>query len=132
MRSRGRVNRHRQRPTDTRRNVFEEAAGVSRYKVRKVDAQRKLERVAQNLLRLTDIVTEVESQLTALRTQAAKAAKFREYSQELRQWRVGSAADDYRAHGLRLETIAVQRRQMQVEIDNAAALALECEPPQSG
>ena len=55
---------------EDRRRLFEEAAGVSRYKAKKVEAERKLERVAQNLLRLTDIVQEVEGQLTALRSQA--------------------------------------------------------------
>ena len=128
----GRVDQLLQATNLARRSVFEEAAGVSRFKARKVDAQRKLERVAQNLLRLTDIVTEVESQLVALRSQAAKAAKFREYSQELRQLRIGSAADDFRAHTARLTSIDDQRRQLQVEIDQAAAAALECETRQAG
>lgn len=128
----GRVDQLLQATNLARRTVFEEAAGVSRFKARKVDAQRKLERVAQNLLRLTDIVTEVESQLNALRSQAAKAAKFREYTQELRQLRIGSAADDYRDQTARLETIDAQRGQMQVEIDAAAAEAFECETQQSG
>ena len=128
----GRVDQLLQATNIARRTVFEEAAGVSRFKARKVDAQRKLERVAQNLLRLTDIVTEVESQLNALRSQAAKAAKFREYSQELRQLRIGSAADDYRGHSARLTAIDSDRQQMQVEIDAAAAVAFECETQQSG
>lgn len=128
----GRVDQLLQATNLARRNVFEEAAGVSRFKARKVDAQRKLERVAQNLLRLTDIVSEVESQLSALRSQAAKAAKFREYSHELRQLRIGSAADDYRGHSLRLSAIDDQRQQIQVEIDASAALAFECETQQSG
>jgi chromosome segregation protein len=128
----GRVDQLLQATNIARRTVFEEAAGVSRFKARKVDAQRKLERVAQNLLRLTDIVTEVESQLTALRSQAAKAAKFREFTQELRQLRIGSAADDYRGHSARLTAIDAERQQMQVEIDAAAAVAFECETQQAG
>ena len=128
----GRVDQLLQATNLARRSVFEEAAGVSRFKARKVDAQRKLERVAQNLLRLTDIVKEVESQLHALRSQAAKAAKFREYSHELRHLRIGSAADDYRGFSARLESIDVQRRQLQVEIDASAAEAFECETQQSG
>jgi chromosome segregation protein len=127
----GRVDQLLQATNLARRSVFEEAAGVSRFKARKVDAQRKLERVGQNLLRLTDIVAEVESQLTALRSQAAKAARFREYSQELRQLRIGSAADDYREHRTRLESIDAQRRQLQVAIDTGAKEALECESQQS-
>jgi chromosome segregation protein len=92
----GRVDQILQANPTNRRAVFEEAAGVSRYKSRKIDAQRKLERVGQNLLRLTDIVDEVEARLTATRNQAAKAAKYREISQELQTWWHGLAADDYR------------------------------------
>jgi chromosome segregation protein len=92
----GRVDQILQANPTTRRVVFEEAAGISRYKSRKVDAERKLEKVAQNLLRLTDIVDEVEAQLTATRSQASKAAKYRELSQELKELWTGLAADDWR------------------------------------
>src|SRR6516225_7997879 len=112
----GRVDQLLQATNVNRRIVFEEAAGVSRFKVRKIDAQRKLERVAQNLLRLTDIVKEVESQLMALRSQAAKAAKYREYTQELRHLRIGSAADDYRSLSARLEENDAQQKALETEI----------------
>ena len=46
-----------------RRLIFEEAAGISRFKAKKIEAQRRLERVEQNLLRLSDIVEEVENRL---------------------------------------------------------------------
>src|SRR5262245_15221677 len=122
----GRVDQLLQATNIARRTVFEEAAGISRFKARKVDAQRKLERVAQNLLRLTDIVSEVQTQLNALRSQAAKAAKFREYSQELRQLRLSAAADDYRDLGLRLETIEETLRKLAAEIEEARREAEEC------
>jgi chromosome segregation protein len=92
----GRVDQILQANPSARRTVFEEAAGISRFKSRRVEAQRKLERVAQNLQRLTDIVDEVEGRLNATRSQAAKAVKFREVSTELQQWWVGLATDDYR------------------------------------
>lgn len=91
----GRVDQILQGNSTTRRGVFEEAAGISRFKARKVDAQRKLERVAQNLERLTDIVDEVEAQLNSTRSQASKAAKFHEVSTSLRKWWLGLAADDH-------------------------------------
>jgi chromosome segregation protein len=128
----GRVDQLLQATNVNRRIVFEEAAGISRYKVRKVDAQRKLERVAQNLLRLTDIVKEVESQLNALRSQAAKAAKFREYSQELRHLRIGSAADDFRAINVRLQGNDQKRQNLELEIAACSADAYECETQQAG
>jgi chromosome segregation protein len=92
----GRVDQILQANPTSRRAVFEEAAGISRFKSRKVEAQRKLERVAQNLERLTDIVDEVEAQLNSTRSQAAKAAKYREVSIGLKQWWFGLAADDFR------------------------------------
>ena len=91
----GRVDQILQGNSNSRRSVFEEAAGISRFKARKVDAQRKLERVAQNLERLTDIVDEVEAQLNSTRSQASKAAKFHEVSTSLKKWWLGLAADDY-------------------------------------
>ena len=92
----GRVDQILQANAATRRVVFEEAAGISRYKSRKVEAERKLERVGQNIQRLTDIVDEVEAQLNSTRSQASKAAKYREVSTELRKLWMGMAADDWR------------------------------------
>ena len=74
----GRVDQILQANVSARRMVFEEAAGISRFKSRKVDAERKLERVDQNVSRLTDIVDEVEAQLNTIRSQAVKAAKYRQ------------------------------------------------------
>ena len=99
----GRVDQILQANATSRRLVFEEAAGISRYKSRKNEAIRKLERVDQNLLRLTDIVDEVEAQVNSLRSQAAKAAKYREISEELRELWLGLAADDFRRMSTELE-----------------------------
>jgi chromosome segregation protein len=101
----GRVDQILQANPTTRRVVFEEAAGISRYRNRKVDAERKLERVAQNLARLTDIVREVESQLHATRSQASKAARYRDLSRELRELWTGLAADDYRQLSVQLSEL---------------------------
>ncbi len=101
----GRVDKILQTNPTARRMVFEEAAGISRYKLRKTESLRKLDRVAQNLLRLTDIVDEVEAQLTSIRTQASKAAKYRALSEELRTWWTGLAADDYRHLTIKLKAI---------------------------
>jgi chromosome segregation protein len=61
---------------DERRFFIEEAAGVTRYKQRKDEALRKLDATQQNLLRLNDIISEVERQMNGLRRQAAKAEVF--------------------------------------------------------
>jgi chromosome segregation protein len=99
----GRVDQILQANATTRRAIFEEAAGISRYKARRTEAIRKLDRVEQNLLRLTDIVEEVESQLNSIRNQATKAARFRETSTQLREWWIGLAADDFRHNAAQLE-----------------------------
>ncbi len=101
----GRVDQILQSNASARRQVFEEAAGVSRYKLRKEEATRKLERVEQNLVRLRDIVDEVESQLNTTRSQASKAAKYREVSSELREWWFGLAADDHRHLSVQLQVV---------------------------
>lgn len=71
-----------------RRAIFEEAAGIMKYKVRKIEAERKLESTKQNLLRIEDIVIELESQLEPLRDQAEKARKYLELSSELKELEV--------------------------------------------
>ena len=92
----GRVDQILQSNPAARRLVFEEAAGIYRFKSKRVEAQRKIERIDQNLQRLTDIVDEVEAQLNSTRSQASKAAKYREISTELKALWTGVAADDAR------------------------------------
>ncbi|MCA8987792.1 MAG: AAA family ATPase, partial [Planctomycetaceae bacterium] len=92
----GRVGQVLQGNASTRRVLFDEAAGISKFKSRRDDATTKLERVSQNLLRLTDIVDEVESQLNACRSRAGKAAKYRELAVQYDAVRLGLAADDVR------------------------------------
>ena len=70
--------------SEDRREIFEEAAGISRYRYRKTEAERKLAHTEENLLRLRDIVTELEDRVEPLRIQAEKAEKFIEYSAEKR------------------------------------------------
>ncbi len=60
-----------------RRVIFEEAAGISRFKLRKLEALRRLERVDQNLLRLSDIIDEVDSRLRTVRARPARPAATR-------------------------------------------------------
>lgn len=69
---------------EDRREIFEEAAGISRYRYRKIDAERKLKNTEDNLLRLRDIVTELEERVEPLHKQSDKAKKFLEYSDEKR------------------------------------------------
>ncbi len=67
-----------------RREIFEEAAGISKFRHRKEDAERKLERTEENLLRINDKIAELELQVEPLREQAEKAKKYLVLRDELR------------------------------------------------
>ncbi|MFN0196783.1 MAG: chromosome segregation protein SMC [Planctomycetaceae bacterium] len=113
----GRVDQILQANASTRRVVFEEAAGISRYKLRKVETLRKLERVAQNVLRLTDIVDEVEAQVNSAKTQAAKALKYREVEIELRELWFGLAADDARTLTAQMSVVQETLKQDEAQLE---------------
>ncbi|WP_319408973.1 chromosome segregation protein SMC [uncultured Desulfosarcina sp.] len=70
---------------DERRVFIEEAAGVTRYKMRKTEALRKLNATNQNLLRVKDIITEIDRQMAGLKRQAQKAERFKSLKAEARQ-----------------------------------------------
>ena len=70
--------------SEDRREIFEEAAGISKYRYRKIEAERKLKHTEDNLLRLRDIVTELEGRVEPLRKDSEKAQKFLTYSEEKR------------------------------------------------
>lgn len=70
--------------SEERREIFEEAAGISRYRYRKIEAERKLKNTEDNLLRLRDIVTELEERVGPLQKQSEKAQQFLTYSEEKR------------------------------------------------
>ncbi len=70
--------------SEDRREIFEEAAGISRYRYRKTEAERKLARTEDNLLRLRDIVTELSERIGPLKSQSEKAEQFLLYSSERR------------------------------------------------
>lgn len=78
-----------------RRVIFEEAAGISKYKAHKKEALRKLERADQNLLRLADIITEVQKQLRSIKLQAGKARSYLDYSQQLKTLRMQHALSEF-------------------------------------
>src|SRR3954471_24510489 len=75
--------------------IFEEAAGISKFKAKKKESQRKLERVDQNLLRVTDIVEEVEKRLRSVRVQAGRARTYQEHSTRLSELRLTYSLHEY-------------------------------------
>jgi chromosome segregation protein len=90
------------RPTD-RRQLIEEAAGVTKYKNRRRAAELKLEAAQQNLTRIEDIIYEVEKQRGALKRQAAKARRYKRLRDELRRWEKVQFAARYRTLAASIE-----------------------------
>jgi chromosome segregation protein len=70
-------------PTE-RRGLFEEAAGISKYKSKKKEAEGKLDKVQQDLLRLSDTTREIKSQIRSIKIQATKAQKYRQIAEEIK------------------------------------------------
>ena len=75
--------------SEDRRHIFEEAAGIVKYRSRKEDSEKKLEHTKLNLLRINDIISEIESNLGPLQTQADKAKKYLNLREELKNIEVG-------------------------------------------
>src|SRR4029077_19075890 len=92
-----------------RRLIFEEAAGISKFKAKKKEAQRKLEKVDQNLLRVTDIVEEVEKRLRSVKVQAGRARTYQEHSTRLNELRLTYSLHEY--HTLHTEQTALEAKQ---------------------
>ena len=75
--------------SEDRRNIFEEAAGIVKYRVRKEESEKKLEQTKVNLLRINDILTEIEGNIEPLKIQAEKAKKFLDLREELKSIEIG-------------------------------------------
>jgi chromosome segregation protein len=84
----GRIDEILSSKSDERRHIFEEASGIMKYKVRKQEAEKKLELTRQNLLRINDIIGELEIQLEPLREQAEVAKKFLSLRESLKELEV--------------------------------------------
>lgn len=106
-----------------RRAIFEEAAGIGRFKMKKVETLRRLERVEQNLLRLSDIVEEVEARLRSVRAQASKARRYKEHADRLQQLRTDVARADWRALGEKLAALETEITALRDDQAGAAAAA---------
>lgn len=119
----GRVDVLLQSSTKERRIIFEEAAGISRFKAKKNETLRKLERVDQNVLRLKDIIDEVEKQLRSVKLQAAKAQRYQEYSGRLKELRVELSLEEYRDYTARLQTESAILEELRAALKEQTAQA---------
>ena len=84
-----------------RRLVFEEAAGISKFRAKKRETENRLEKVAGDLLRIQDVVSEVQKQLRSVRAQAGRAARYKELAEDLKAKRLRLASHDHRSLSVR-------------------------------
>ena len=106
---------------EDRRLVFEEAAGISKYKAHKKEALRKLEHTEQNLLRLADILAEVAKRLRSVKLQAGKARNYLEYTQRLKELQVNFSLVEYGKNKDLLDSRSQSLRQAEEFFSAAAA-----------
>ena len=106
----GKVEAFLQANQDERRAIFDEAAGISKYKARKKEALGKLDRAEQNLLRVNDVLNEVEKRLRSIKYQAGKARNYQVYSQELAELKSLHLLAQY-------HELSGTRKQLQAKID---------------
>ena len=75
--------------SEDRRHIFEEAAGIVKYRVRKAESEKKLEHTKLNLLRINDILSEIETNIEPLKVQSEKAKKYLNLREELKNIEIG-------------------------------------------
>ena len=80
---------------EERRELFDEAAGIVKFKKRKLTAEKNLSAESQNLLRVKDILTELEKQIGPLETQAGKAREYLHLKEELKKYEIQLFIQDY-------------------------------------
>ncbi len=114
------------RPTD-RRQLIEEAAGITKYKARRRSAELKLEAAQQNLTRLEDIIYELDKQRGSLKRQAAKARRYTRLRDEMRRWEKVLFARRYRSLSDAIESARARLHEARTNETAASARLAEVE-----
>ena len=91
--------------SEDRRHIFEEAAGIVKYRARKSESEKKLEQTKLNLLRINDILSEIEAGLDPLRIQSEKAKRFLELHESLKDIEVGLFIHNIETYKEKLEQV---------------------------
>lgn len=91
--------------SEDRRRIFEEAAGIVKYRIRKQESEKKLEQTKLNLLRINDILSEIEANIEPLKLQAEKAKKFLDLREELKKIEVGLFLSNIESYKTKLEEL---------------------------
>lgn len=91
--------------SEDRRKIFEEAAGIVKYRTRKAESEKKLEQTKLNLLRINDILAEIETNIEPLKMQSEKAKKYLDLREELKNIEVGLFLHNISEYKEKLEKI---------------------------
>ena len=110
--------------SEDRRHIFEEAAGVVKYRVRKAESEKKLEHTKLNLLRINDILSEIESNIEPLKAQSEKAKKFLDLREELKSIEIGLFIYNINSFKEKLEKI-IEDEEILKNDNNEATAKLE-------
>ena len=111
---------------DDRRGLIDEAAGITKYKAKKKAAERRMDSTRQHLLRVSDIIGELETQLRSLRLQAQKAERYKRYKAELKDIELWSAAQRYLGHLAEEKSLREEHLLLAAQHEGASAtLAVE-------
>lgn len=110
--SQGNISNFADSRPEERRVIFEEAAGVSKYKKRKIEAIRKLERTTDNLNRIKDIVYELEKQIAPLKKQKEKAEVFLTLKEKLTSIEVNVLVHEVSELKHQLDTLSLQLKDL--------------------
>lgn len=124
MVSQGRVADMVSSKSSQRRDMLEEAAGISHYRYRRNDANRKLDQAEENMIRLRDILTELEDRVGPLKLQSEKAQKFLVLAEEKKDLEIGlwlhtidKVREQLRAHEDKLNTATAQYEAVEKELE---------------
>ncbi|HTI71852.1 MAG TPA: chromosome segregation protein SMC [Candidatus Limnocylindria bacterium] len=114
---------------DDRRLVFEEAAGITRFKQQKKEALRKLESTEQNLLRVQDLIKEVKRQIGSLQRQAGKARRFKALQAEMQHLETQWARHQYDVlqEEIKQRHALAERTRLDIEVAQETIVRLEDE-----
>lgn len=102
---------------ENRRGIFEEAAGIAKFRDKKLEAERKLVRTRDNLSRVNDIIIEIERQLTPLKEQAEVARTYLSLKETLKSLEINNYIYNYDNAAGNKEEIAIRMKALQEEID---------------